>query len=122
MLLLALWSEGAVAAVNPQAAAGDEGGVLRTQEQDRVGDFFQRSHAPNHVQPVRQAGVTVLDLGWRGLVPRLFGPPGQHGVDPNAIRREIERLAANDLFDGCLGSRIDPAPGESDMRALAAEI
>src|SRR5690348_15360849 len=62
MLLLALRPQRAVPAVDPQAAARDEAGMLRAQEQDGIGRLVERALATEHVQAIGERRVAILDL------------------------------------------------------------
>ena len=82
------------------------GSPARPQQMERRGD------------PVGLGAVVVGQL-LHDVAPR---PARRDRVDPDAVRREVERLVARQLQDRGLGNRIDPAPDLGDAGGDRAEI
>src|SRR5260370_19333044 len=73
---------GALAAIDVNGLAGDEGGAF--QEQDRVDDVSDFSHASDWMQ-VRKEFVSF------GSMHRRLDDAGSNGVDPNALLCVLDR-------------------------------
>ena len=104
----------ASAAVDGQRLAANEGRVVRGQEGDGLGDLVRPSRPPHRVDPL--ALLQVLDARHRGhsrameQIGRL-DHAGVDGVDPDALRREVESGASGHLIHGGLGDLVGQSSG-----------
>ena len=98
----------ALAAIDVEDMAGDVGGSLRRDEDDRVGDFFREAET-RHRNGRRQRRLVLRrarEAGQHAGVDRAR----RHRIDTYPRLRELERHRLGDAFDGVLAADIDRGP------------
>ena len=108
----ALRSHGIVAAIDHEARAGYERGVVAEKEERGPSHLNGESHTAEHVVlppdriPLRPS--TAIEVG--GFVGFVRPNPARiHAVDADVVRSEIERLALGELADSTLRCVVCPA-------------
>src|ERR1700758_3644284 len=101
----------ALAAIDVEDMAGDVGGSLRRDEDDRVGKLFREAKA-GHRNGRHQSRLVLRrarEAGQHAGVRRT----GCHGIDTDSRLRELERHRLGDAFDGMLAADVDGGAGRA---------
>ena len=108
------------AAVDRQEVPGDERRGLRAEEDRGAGDVLGLTDAPER-DPLDRRVVDLLDAQHRLGHRRPHERRGDR-VDPDAVRRPVDRLAAGHRRDRALRGRVDDLVGQREDRRLRGEI
>src|SRR5439155_19353440 len=110
-------SDRRIAAVDEEVAAGDKAGVVAREIDGGAGDLLRASEAPRQVL----AADRFIGAGERAVAPQRplgLDRAGRQRVDPDVLRRVVDRHDLGELDQGALGRAIGGAAGTADPAKL----
>src|SRR5215213_6659184 len=100
----------AAPAVDRQHRAGDHLGLVRAQEQRRVGDVLRRREAAPRDHRLEGGALLRRVLAHEGGEQRRLAGDRRDGVDADTVRRELDRHRFRDQVYGALRSVVPGKP------------